>query len=57
MKNEKKNRNERNKSKQKKKKKDTLEFIEEKGGKPQRYGHKGKIPKQNSNALCCKIKN
>jgi hypothetical protein len=25
--------------------------------KPQRYGNRGKIPKQNSNSLCCKIKN
>jgi hypothetical protein len=39
----------------KKKKTETLEFIEEKGGKPQRYGHKGKIPKQNNNGLCCMI--
>jgi hypothetical protein len=26
-------------------------------GKLQRYGHRGKIPEQNSNGLCCKIKN
>ena len=25
------------------------------GGKPRRYEHRGKIPKQNSNGLCCKI--
>jgi hypothetical protein len=28
-----------------------------KWGKASRYGHRGKIPKQNSNGLCCKIKN
>jgi hypothetical protein len=34
------------------------EIIEEKvGGKLQRYGHRGKIPEQNSNGLCCKIEN
>ena len=27
------------------------------GEKPQRYGHRGKIPEQNSNGLGCKIKN
>ena len=27
------------------------------GEKPQRYGHRGKIAKQNSNGLCCKIEN
>jgi hypothetical protein len=37
---------------------ETLKLIEEKvGGKPQRYGHRGKIPLQNRNGLCCKIKN
>jgi hypothetical protein len=25
--------------------------------KPRRYGHRRKIPKQNNNGLCCKIKN
>jgi hypothetical protein len=25
--------------------------------KPWRYGHRGKIPEQNSNGLCCKIEN
>jgi hypothetical protein len=29
----------------------------ESGEKTQRYGHRGKIPKQSSNGLCCKIKN
>ena len=35
---------------------DTETHRGESGGKPQRYGHRGKIPKQNSNGLCCKIK-
>ena len=36
---------------------DTETYKGESGEKPQRYGHRGKIPKQNSNDLCCKIKN
>ena len=32
-------------------------YREESGENPQRYGHRGKIPKQNSNGLCYKIKN
>jgi hypothetical protein len=28
----------------------------ESGEKPQRYGHRGKIPEQNINGWCCKIK-
>ena len=31
-------------------------YGEESGEKPQRYGHRGIIPKQNSNGLCCNIK-
>ena len=27
------------------------------GEKPQRYGHRGKIPEQITSSLCCKIKN
>jgi hypothetical protein len=29
----------------------------ESGGNSQRYGHRGKIPEQKNNGLCCKIKN
>jgi hypothetical protein len=37
---------------------ETLKFIEEEvGEKPQRYGHRGKIPEQNTNGMCCKIYN
>ena len=36
---------------------DTEIYRGEIGEKPQRYGHTGKIPKQNSNALCYKIMN
>jgi hypothetical protein len=37
---------------------ETLKLIEKKvGEKPGRYRHRGKISKQNSNELCCKIKN
>jgi hypothetical protein len=37
---------------------ETLKLTEEKvGEEPQRYGHRGKIPEQNTNGLCCKIKN
>jgi hypothetical protein len=37
---------------------ETLNLIEEKAGeKPQRYGHRGKIPEWKSNGLCCKIEN
>jgi hypothetical protein len=37
---------------------ETLNHIEDKDGKePGRYGHRGKIPEQNTNGLCCKIKN
>jgi hypothetical protein len=36
----------------------TWKLIEEKSGEePQTYGHRGKIPEQNTNVLCCKIKN
>jgi hypothetical protein len=35
---------------------ETVKLIKEKmGEKPGRYGHRGKIPEQNSNGLCCKI--
>jgi hypothetical protein len=36
---------------------DTETYREESGEKPQRYGHRGKFPKQNSNGWCYKIKN
>jgi hypothetical protein len=36
---------------------DTKFYRGENGKKPRRYGHRGKIPKQNINGLCCKIKN
>jgi hypothetical protein len=36
---------------------DTETYRRESGEKPQRYGQRGKIPEQNSNSLCCKIKN
>ena len=36
---------------------DTETYRGKSGGKPQRYGHRGKIPEQNSNGLCCKIEN
>jgi hypothetical protein len=36
---------------------DTEIYRGESGEKPQRYGHRGKIPKKNSNGLSCKIKN
>jgi hypothetical protein len=36
---------------------DTGTYRGESGGKPQRYGHRRKIPEQNSNGLCYKIKN
>jgi hypothetical protein len=36
---------------------DTETYRGESGEEPQRYGHRGKIPEQNSNGLCCKIKN
>ena len=36
---------------------DTETYTGENREKPQRYGHRGKSPKQNSNGLCCKIKN
>jgi isocitrate dehydrogenase kinase/phosphatase len=35
---------------------DTLKLIEEKVGKRLKHGHRRKIPEQNSNSLCCKIK-
>ena len=35
---------------------ETLKFIEEKQGKASKIWHRGKIPKQNSNGLCCKIR-
>jgi hypothetical protein len=34
---------------------DTENCRGESGENPKRYGHRGKIPKQNSNGLCCKI--
>jgi hypothetical protein len=36
---------------------DTETYRGESGEEPQRYGHRGKIPEQNNNGLCCKIKN
>jgi hypothetical protein len=36
---------------------DTETYRGESGGKPQRYGHRGKIPEQNTNGLCYKIEN
>jgi hypothetical protein len=36
---------------------DTETYRGESGEKPQRYGHRGIIAEQNSNGLCCKIKN
>ena len=33
------------------KNRDTETYRVESGGKPQRYGHSGKIPEQNSNGL------
>jgi hypothetical protein len=38
-------------------KSDTGIYRGESSEKPRRYGHRGKIPNQNSNGLCCKIKN
>ena len=35
---------------------DTETYREESGEKPQRYGHRGKFPEQNSNGFGCKIK-
>jgi hypothetical protein len=36
---------------------DTETYRGESGEKPKRYGHRGKIPEQNSNGLCCKTEN
>jgi hypothetical protein len=36
---------------------DTENYRGESSEKPRRYGHKGKIPEQNSNGLFSKIKN
>ena len=36
---------------------DTETYRGGSGENPQRYGHRGKIPKQNSNGLSCKINN
>ena len=36
---------------------DTATYRGESREEPQRYGHKGKIPKENNNGLCCKINN
>jgi hypothetical protein len=36
---------------------DTETYRGESGEKSRRYEHKGKIPEQNSNGLCCKIEN
>jgi hypothetical protein len=35
---------------------DTETYRGESGEEPRTYGHGGKIPEQNSNGLCCKIK-
>ena len=35
---------------------DSENYRGESEEKPQRYGHRGKIPKQNSNGLCCKTR-
>jgi hypothetical protein len=35
----------------------TETYREESGEEPLTYGHKGKIPEQNTNGLCSKIKN
>jgi hypothetical protein len=35
---------------------DTEFYRGESGEKPRRYEHSGKIPEQNGNGLCCKIK-
>jgi hypothetical protein len=35
----------------------TETYRGESGEKPRRYGHRGKIPEQNSNGLCCRIEN
>jgi hypothetical protein len=36
---------------------DTEIYREESGEESLRYGHRGKIPEQNNNDLCCKVKN
>jgi hypothetical protein len=36
---------------------DTGTYRGESGGKPRRYVHRWKIPRQNINGLCCKIEN
>jgi hypothetical protein len=36
---------------------DTVTYRGESREEPRIYGHKGKIPEQNTNGLCCKIKN
>jgi hypothetical protein len=36
---------------------DTETYRGESGEEPRRYGHREKVPEQNSNGLCCKIKN
>jgi hypothetical protein len=36
---------------------ETLKLIEEKWGEALKIWHRGKIPKQNTNGLCCKIEN
>jgi hypothetical protein len=36
---------------------DNETYRGESGEKPRRYGHRGKIPEQNSNGLCYKIEN
>jgi hypothetical protein len=36
---------------------ETLKHTGEGGEEPQRYVHRGNIPEQNTNDLCCKIKN
>jgi hypothetical protein len=35
----------------------TETYRGESGEELQRYGHRGKIPEQNTNGFCCKIKN
>jgi hypothetical protein len=36
---------------------DTETYRGKSGEEPQTHGHKRKIPEQNTNGLCCKIKN
>jgi hypothetical protein len=36
---------------------ETKTYRGESGETSQRYGHRGKVPEENTNGLCCKIKN